>query len=271
VSAETIENTAAGGSGVGIRLAAARVARSLSVADIARQLKFSPWQVEALEAGRYDRLPSAVFTRGFIRNYARLVGLDPMPLLIEADPHLPHNTRSTPGLPPSTDIRFPTGRPIKWYRYAAVTLLLVVSVATFEIFREDDSPEAKVKPSVAAVPLPAAAVLPVPAVAAAAAGVAAPAVQVAAVPSAHVKIEPAAAEHSLTFTFVQDSWVEVHDGHGRRLLWQLNAAGTQQKVSGPPPLSLVIGNAGGVRLQINNKLFDLNPYVDVDVARLVLD
>ncbi len=267
MNAETIEATTAANSGVGTQLATARTARSLSVSDIARQLKFSSWQVEALEAGRYDRLPSAVFTRGFIRNYARLVGLDPAPLLTAADPHLPHNTSSTPGLLPSADIPFPNGRPpIKWYRYAAVALLLAVSVVLFEVYREDELPEVKVKPSVAAVPPSAAVAQP-----AAAADVVAPAVQAAVTPSAHVKIEPVAGEHSLTFTFVQDSWVEVRDSHGHRLLRQLNAAGTQQKVSGPPPLSLVIGNAGGVRLQINNKMFDLNPYVDVDVARLVLD
>jgi len=266
VNAEIIEDTTTADSSVGTQLAMARAARSLSVADIARQLKFSSSQIEALEAGRYDRLPSAVFTRGFIRNYARLVGLDPAPLLTAADPQLPHNTSPTPGLLPSADIPFPTGRPIKWYRYAAVALLLAVSIGLFEVYREDDLPEVKVKPSVAAVPPSAAVAQP-----AAAANVVAPAVQAAVTSSAHVKIEPVAGEHNLTFTFVQDSWVEVRDSHGHRLLGQLNAAGTQQKVSGPPPLSLVIGNAGGVRLQINNKLFDLNPYVDVDVARLVLD
>ena len=264
MNAETIKGITAADSSVGTQLATARVARSLSVADIARQLKYSPWQVEALEAGRYDRLSSAVFTRGFIRNYARLVGLNPAPLLTAADPHLPHNTRPTPGLPSSTEIPFRTGRPIKWYRYAVVALALAGSAILFEVYREDDAPEAKLKPSMAVVPPPAVAASPI-------ADIVAPMVQTNVTPSAHVKIEPVAGQHSLTFTFVQDSWVEVRDSHGHRLLGQLNVAGTQQKVNGPPPLSLVIGNANGVRLQINNKLFDLNPYVDVDVARLVLD
>jgi len=269
VSAETVEDAAGAGSGVGARLASARAARSLSVADIARQLKFSSRQVEALEADCYDRLPGAVFTRGFIRNYARLVGLDPAPLLTEADSRLPHNVQPTPGLPPSADIPFPGRRPVKWYRYAVAALLLAVSGVVFEIYREDETPEVPLKPSLAATPPPAAVSPAPPIVAAAAATTSAAPADVA--PSVHVKIESAVAEPSLTFTFVQESWVEVRDGHGHRLLWQLNPAGTQQKVSGPPPLSLVIGNAGGVRLQVNDKLFDLNPYIDVDVARLVLD
>ena len=57
----------------GAQLAAAREMSGLSITDIARQLKLSPWQVEALESGDYRRLPGAVFVRGFIRNYARVV------------------------------------------------------------------------------------------------------------------------------------------------------------------------------------------------------
>ena len=61
----------------GEQLAAARANRGLSITEIAQHLKLSPWQVEALEAGDHRRLPSPVFVRGFIRNYARLVKLDP--------------------------------------------------------------------------------------------------------------------------------------------------------------------------------------------------
>ena len=68
----------------GEQLAAARANRGLSITEIAQHLKLSPWQVEALEAGDYRRLPSPVFVRGFIRNYARLVKLDPAGLLAGA-------------------------------------------------------------------------------------------------------------------------------------------------------------------------------------------
>ena len=57
----------------GVRLARARETLKLGTADVARQLKLSIGQVEALEAGQFERLPGAVFVRGFIRNYARLV------------------------------------------------------------------------------------------------------------------------------------------------------------------------------------------------------
>ena len=39
----------------GEQLAAAREGRGMTVAEIAQQLKLSPWQVEALEAGKIGR------------------------------------------------------------------------------------------------------------------------------------------------------------------------------------------------------------------------
>lgn len=65
----------------GRMLAEARERLELSVADVARQLRLSPRQIEALEADDYARLPGKTFMRGFIRNYAKLLQLDPEPLL----------------------------------------------------------------------------------------------------------------------------------------------------------------------------------------------
>ncbi len=61
----------------GERLKAARLGMGMSVADVARHLKLQPRQVEALERGDHQALPGQVFVRGFMRNYARLVGLEP--------------------------------------------------------------------------------------------------------------------------------------------------------------------------------------------------
>jgi cytoskeleton protein RodZ len=67
--------------GIGQQLAAARQAKGLSTADVAEKLKLTARQIEALEAEEYERLPAAVFVRGFVRNYARLVGLAPEALV----------------------------------------------------------------------------------------------------------------------------------------------------------------------------------------------
>jgi cytoskeleton protein RodZ len=70
-----------GARGVGAELAAARQERGLGLQEVAQQLKFGMRQLEALEADRFDELPGGTFARGMVRNYARLLKIDPEPLL----------------------------------------------------------------------------------------------------------------------------------------------------------------------------------------------
>jgi len=119
------------GSQPGARLAEARAALKLSAADVARQLKLSVAQVEALESGQFDRLPGPVFVRGFIRNYARLVKLDPDELLRAAADNLPQHA-PRPEVPLSQDIPFPSGRPRRWRKYAWLAAVLIGAAAAYE-------------------------------------------------------------------------------------------------------------------------------------------
>ena len=61
----------------GAKLRSAREAAGLSVDTVAQQLKLAPRQVKALEDDDWSRLPGRTFARGFARNYARFVRLDP--------------------------------------------------------------------------------------------------------------------------------------------------------------------------------------------------
>lgn len=61
----------------GNKLREARTARSLSLEDIANVTRIPRSSLEHIEEGRFERLPAPVFVRGFIRNYARAVGLEP--------------------------------------------------------------------------------------------------------------------------------------------------------------------------------------------------
>src|SRR5471032_3208058 len=67
----------------GRALAAARAELRLSVADVSQQIKFGVKQIAAIEADDYAKLPGTTFVRGMIRSYAKLVQLDPQPLLAE--------------------------------------------------------------------------------------------------------------------------------------------------------------------------------------------
>jgi len=69
----------------GGRLKAAREARNLAQSDVAAKLKLTARQIEALEQEDFSHLPSEVFVRGFVRNYARLVGIEPDSLIAPVD------------------------------------------------------------------------------------------------------------------------------------------------------------------------------------------
>lgn len=66
---------------LGSLLREAREAKGLSLVDVQEGTKINPKYLEALEDGRYNVLPTEVHARGFLRNYARFLELDPKPLL----------------------------------------------------------------------------------------------------------------------------------------------------------------------------------------------
>lgn len=66
---------------LGEALAKARLAKNYTQADASNYLKYSVAQVNALENDDFASLPQPMMMRGFIRNYARYLDLDPSPLL----------------------------------------------------------------------------------------------------------------------------------------------------------------------------------------------
>ncbi|SNS73337.1 protein RodZ, contains Xre-like HTH and DUF4115 domains [Sphingomonas laterariae] len=61
---------------VGARLAEARKAQSLDLADIAQRTRVPLRHLEAIEAGDYAALPAIPYSVGFVRAFAQIVGLD---------------------------------------------------------------------------------------------------------------------------------------------------------------------------------------------------
>ena len=79
------EDDAGSRKSLGQTLQAERERQGLSRADAAQRLHMSAYQIEALETGDYSRLPKGTHLRGFVRNYAKVLGLAPeavMPLLV---------------------------------------------------------------------------------------------------------------------------------------------------------------------------------------------
>lgn len=50
--------------------------RQIDLRDLSNQIKITVTQLENIEAHRFDRLPASVYLKGFLRNYARALGLD---------------------------------------------------------------------------------------------------------------------------------------------------------------------------------------------------
>jgi len=115
---------------LGQTLSAERERQGLSRADAAQRLHMSAWQVEALETGDFKRLPKGTFLRGFVRNYAKVLGLAPdsvIPLLSEDAP-----PGGRPGIVvPTQNIRFDPlhERLQNPYVKAATISFVVVAVA----------------------------------------------------------------------------------------------------------------------------------------------
>ena len=65
----------------GAQLAALREERGWSTEQIANQLNLANRQIQALEADNYAALPGMVIVRGFIRAYAKVLKVDPAPIL----------------------------------------------------------------------------------------------------------------------------------------------------------------------------------------------
>lgn len=267
----------------GRRLAAARAAQGLSAADLARQLKLSTSQVEALEAGQYQQLPGPIFVRGFIRNYARLVKLDPNELVQSLGDSVPQAaSRST--VPPSPDIPFPSRSRPRWSLAAIPAVIVIGMLAAYEFWTAPEAPPVT-KGSAATTarttgesraPLtPPAAdrgkTEPEPAQETRApAAETAQNVQAVAAPQPEVTKPARRGEREVRLAFNQECWVEIRDRNERVIFSQLNRPGTQQSVSGLPPFSVVVGNAHGVELTYDDKPVDLAPHTKVDVARLIL-
>ncbi|MAD27467.1 helix-turn-helix domain-containing protein [Halopseudomonas aestusnigri] len=114
----------------GETLREAREARGLSIAEVALELKISRQAVEHIEAGRFDRLPGDTFTRGYIRSYARLMGLDPNRLAVEFDRHRGIEVRERP-VSSIARVQMPNGAGRSIMRWSTLLIVLVLMASAW--------------------------------------------------------------------------------------------------------------------------------------------
>jgi len=250
-------------------LARAREAAGMSLEDAARHLKFAPRQLEALEAGELERLPGGTFVRGMLRNYARLLRVDPEPLLALIGDRVAPPDAERLAQRFRQPVPFSDGARRSNLAYVALSLtLLVVVVAVALEWRQERAGVPRLA-FISAAQQPAE---PLRAPVAVAVASAAPAPAVTAEPAAAPGDRASAAGwRRIVLHFDGESWVEIRSGNGKLLVSQLHLPGSERVVTGVPPFAMVIGNAQHVRVSYNDKPVDLMPHIKVEVARFTLE
>jgi cytoskeletal protein RodZ len=125
---------------VGNHLREQREAKGMSIEEVARATRVPMSSVERLESDQFDELPGEVFVRGFMKSYARAVGLDPDDVLARYTA-----SRRVAWVTP-LPISSPT-RPARTKRYGvaiAFVLLLILFTLALSIVlkpRGDDLPQ----------------------------------------------------------------------------------------------------------------------------------
>ena len=117
---------------VGHILRARRREQDLSAQEVATQLHLDPRVIEALENDAFDQLPASIYVRGYIRNYAKLVGADGEHLVRLYDQA---GAEEEPEIIP--EVRHPTqtsssDKPVKVVTYLITLVLVILLVAWWQ-------------------------------------------------------------------------------------------------------------------------------------------
>jgi cytoskeleton protein RodZ len=85
----------------------AREAKGLTLSEVQDQTRISAKFLSAMENGQYNLLPTPVHVRGYLRNYARFLSLDPSPLLERYE--VGKNSKKKKAPPPAYNGDLPDG------------------------------------------------------------------------------------------------------------------------------------------------------------------
>jgi transcriptional regulator with XRE-family HTH domain len=214
-----------------------REIRGISLKEIADATKISKRFLEAIERNDHRTLPAPVFTRGFIREYARYLGLNADEIVnrynfaaagddrIEKSPHLERLTH--PDGPPKKGIPPPYAR-VDRNVYVLLLIIAILAAATFVAMRHKRASAEAVKIESAITP-PARVKAPV------------------GTPTA-----PPEEAMRMTIDVDQDSWV-VLDADDKEVINERLRRGVRKTVEAKVTFNFrTIGNAAGIKLTLND-------------------
>lgn len=278
----------------GALLRAARMQQGMHIGALSAAIKVPQAKLEALEAGRYNELLDAAFTRALANTICRVLKIDAAPVLAQL-PGAGQTGLASADTGLNTPFRDRSGRVdmVDWapWRHPVLWLvgLLLLSAAAFVLVPSAPRPPeplpaveplAPVLPPAdmasAALTTDAAANPALPASASATtAEAAATNVSVFAAATATTAATTAAAPaavsgDALELRALQASWVQVVDGDNQTLMARLIPAGETVTLTAKTPLRLRIGNAQGTALRFRGQTVDLAPATLNNIANLSL-
>ncbi|MEO8543685.1 MAG: helix-turn-helix domain-containing protein [Betaproteobacteria bacterium] len=271
------------GASAGTILRTAREAAGVHIGALAVALKVPVKKLEALEADDLAQLPDAVFARALAASVCRTLKIDPESVL-RLLPQL--HAASLPIGGQGEQVRldnyrgmrrlglFSLPKPVLWLTAALLVGVVVVLLLPSlhgggeATLASSDKPALPLVVDAPALPAPVASdssAAAVPQNVASAARAAALAVPVAAAASA----SPAMAEPTALalLTARAPSWVQVQGADGVVHLRKTLEAGETVRINGAVPLSVVIGRANAIDVQVHGKSFDLAQVTKDNVAR----
>jgi cytoskeleton protein RodZ len=294
----------------GRTLAAQREAMGWTVEQVADQLKLAVRQVVALEAGDYASLPSPAVVRGFVRAYAKIVKLDPMPLVAQIALEAPGPTDATgttvrrePKPASFAEVRFPSSGKRASLPIVPIAIVLVVAAGAAAwhfgllsgLISRGTAPATPVastavlQPNPALVQEPTAAgatpttdanallnpsvpLISVPPPSTTTAGSPAANVAPAATPAATTAAAAAApaGANALVVNVREDSWIEVRRAAGAPLIARLVKAGSTETFDITEPVTLVVGKPSAVSATLRGAAVALPPVAGSSVSRVNL-
>ena len=309
-STEAAEPDNVGSDSAGERLKKARLALDLSVSDVSTRLKLSADKIESFERGDIAGIATPVFVAGYLRSYARLLGLPEDEVLADFE-ILPSMQSSTGdaisdntvfesasfesmGSPSNGEIFTKLSSSENFFRNSTSLLMpivlsvLVIATVYFLLLNDESIDDAKVVPATTA-----SSALETTSrlsgggrvvVAEKASAMELPAVQVPSVVNEMpVIVETSASatnaetgfineaeqeaakievfqQSELALEFNDDSWVEVTDARGERLVYRLAKAGMSRTVTGVAPFTVQLGYVPGVEIFYNGVPYDLSRF-----------
>lgn len=293
---------------IGASLRQARTSQNLTLEDVSAQLRLSEKQITALEDDDFDSFGSAMLTRGFIKNYARLLSLDPEQFLDAHRKIAPHDQVQSIAYTSELDVPLTdssASRHAKLIMFISLIALAMIGLVTYLTLGNqktkdqseialDSAVTSNLEEKALSVVLPENSVPIVEAKA-----LEAPVSNVQddrdsklsypstvanneskSVENLNSKNDPLKAEASkpqviiglekLTLKFTEESWVSIQDKNYKTILSKLGRAGDVEDVEGLAPLRVVIGNANGTQVIIKNQKIDLMPYNKSNVVHMTL-